>query len=73
MNVTNMNYQILQKLAQRICVIWNYYFKMDKKIKMYTVQWWIQQGSGGSDPHTPPPPNLECSMYMLMTFRTAEN
>jgi hypothetical protein len=36
---------------------------------MYTVQWWIQQGSGGSDPHTPPPPNLECSMHMLKVVK----
>ena len=33
--------------------MWNCYFVMDK---MHTVQGWIQQRSGGLDPHTPPPP-----------------
>jgi hypothetical protein len=33
-------------IAKRICVIWNCYFIMDTIFKMYTVQWWIQQGSG---------------------------
>jgi hypothetical protein len=36
---------------------------------MYTVQRWIQQGSGGSDPHTSLPPNLEFSMYMLKVVK----
>ena len=33
--------------------MWNCYFVMDK---MYTVQGWIQQGSGGPDP--PPKPRI---------------
>jgi hypothetical protein len=32
---------------------------MDNNFKMYTVQWWFQQGSRGSDPHTPPIPRKE--------------
>ena len=37
---------------------------MDNIFKMYTVQWWIQQGLGGSDPHTPSPKPRMFNVYV---------